>query len=277
MAGLAVAARVLSRGARPAVGRGGSAAWRVSAQRMSSAATAAPAAGGEAAAAAAAEEGWSLRSRVAGFAAFVAAGSSATFTYMLATDENFLFAARDRAPKLVNFFAPWAGLPVEEESGELDVEAFFPREISEIVGEKVQVACVLRSGRVVVVETIPDAPLAEIDQLLLKKLNVTSLVEDPVVSFSFLDADEAATYASKSDEELANAFRAKIPPLPAQGTASKAELQQLLNVYRRYELEYRTSEELARRTGDDTTQARRALVEIEALKKEVKVRIKSAQ
>lgn len=233
-----------------------------------------------------AEEGWSLRVRVGGFIAFLAAGGAATFTYMLSADEDFVFSMRDRAPALVDFFAPWAGLPVAEvdggdgESGEggvtLDVAAYFPRDMAELVGESVPVACVLRSGKVVVVPVGASATMSDVDRALLEKLGVEDLTQDPVVSFSFVDSGDEAALAQQSQTALAQQFAGHLqaPAAPEPGTASKQELANLMAVLRSRELDVKTTLELAKQYGEDTTQATNALAQIEDTKRQVKAQLK---
>jgi len=222
------------------------------------------------------DDGWSLRARVGAFSVFVAAGSMGTFAYMLATDEKFMFAAKERAPKLVNLFAPYVGLPVDEETGEIDEQAYFPREIGDLVGDSVKVACVLRSGKVVIVETGTEADLNEIDMRLLEKLNVDTLEGDPVVSFRFLDDQEAKVMEGKTPEELQKQFEDPIPDVPEGGNATKQQLQRILQELRKKDLDLRTTIELGRKYGDDVTKAQRTLADVEERKKKVKELIRKS-
>jgi len=237
---------------------------------------AAPAAGTPAAAAVE-EEGWSLGWRIFFFSTFMAVGSTASLSYVLATDEDVLFQVQEKAPAVVSFLAPWIGLPVVEETGELDEDAFFPRDISELVGDSVEVACMLRSGKVVLVEVPPSANQNELEAALMRKLEVSSLDADPLVNTTTVDDDEAKQLASKSSEELQNVFSIDLTPVPATGTASKDDLKRLLAYYRAREFEFKTQVQLGVNHGHDTSQYQRALEQVEQLKVQVKAEIKKAR
>mmetsp|Transcript_2714 Transcript_2714/g.3887 ORF Transcript_2714/g.3887 Transcript_2714/m.3887 type:complete len:296 (+) Transcript_2714:68-955(+) len=216
-------------------------------------------------------ESSSMTPKIVGFVAFLLVGGVGTFGYMISTDEDFLFKMRDEYPSVVNLIAPWFGLPVDEESGELKVEEYFPRSITDLVGDTVPVACILRSGRVVTVNVPADSTLAVIDHALLEKLGVDSLEADPVVNFSFLDQD--AEVSDDSGEQTL-VVSSNLPVIPPAGTASREQLNHLLNVYRLRELDAKTNLELARQYGEDQSQTLRTLNEIEEGKVRLKTMIK---
>mmetsp|Transcript_14575 Transcript_14575/g.16945 ORF Transcript_14575/g.16945 Transcript_14575/m.16945 type:complete len:300 (+) Transcript_14575:165-1064(+) len=222
------------------------------------------------------DEGMSMGKKVGLFSAFLAVGGGGTFAWMLATDEDFLFKMRDLSPGLVNFFAPLVGLPVEEESGELDVEAFAPRSIGEIVGEKVKVAVVLRSGRVVLVDADAETSVSGLEQAVCEKLgDPNTITQDPVVSFDFVNAEEEAHMAQQSEQELEKHFGIQIPEIPPNPT--RQQLMVALTQCRFLEADLTVNKELAKKYQTDETQIERALVQIEQRKREIKAVIKKTR
>jgi hypothetical protein len=215
----------------------------------------------------AAGEGWSLRWRLFFFGSFVSGGSVASLSYVLATDETQLLWVQSRWPWVVSLLAPWLGLPVVEETGRLDEEAYFPRDISDLVGESVRAACVLRSGRVIVV-SVPSSGSQE--SLLSAASAHCSLSEDPLVKVVFVDASEEQALVSAGGRDSMLAVELAAIPV----TASRAELSRLLDVYRVRELEFRTQEALGRKHGYDVSHFSRALLAVESGKKELKRRLK---
>ena len=201
-------------------------------------------------------------------------GSLASLSYVLATDETQLLGVQSRWPWVVSFLAPWIGLPVVEETGRLDEEAYFPRDISDLVGESVRAACVLRSGRVIVVSV----PSSGSEEAVLGAASASlsslggSLSEDPVVKVVFVDASEEQALVSAGGRD--SMLAVELAAIP--GTASRAELSRLLDVYRVRELEFRTQEALGRKHGYDVSHFSRALLAVEAGKKELKRRLASS-
>jgi len=211
-------------------------------------------------------EGMSLAQKVGLFTVFLTTGGAGTFTWMLSTDEDFLFQMRDVSPKLVNLFAPLAGLPVEEATGELDVEAFPPRSIGEIVGDKVKVAVVLRSGKVVLIDTEADTSLQKLEKLVEEK--VGDISQNPIVNFDFVNVEEEANYAERSEEELTKDFGIQIPEILPN--ANRQQLMVALVQCRVLEADLTVNRELATQYQTDTSQIDRALEQIEERKKEIK-------
>ena len=98
------------------------------------------------------EDGWSLRARIGMFTIFVTVGSISTFSYTLTSDEEMLFYVYDRFPYIVNTLGPWIGLPIVAETGQLNKQVYFPRKISDLVGDTITAVCRLQSGRVIVIQ-----------------------------------------------------------------------------------------------------------------------------
>ncbi len=194
----------------------------------------------------------------------------ASLSYVLTTDEAQLLWVQSRWPWVVSLLAPWLGLPVVEDTGRLDEEAYFPRDISDLVGASVRAACVLRSGRVLVV-SVPssgseDAVLSAVSASL--SALGSSLAQEPVVKVMFVDESEEQSLLTADGRD--SMLAVGLPPIP--DNASRAELSRLLELYRARELEFRTQEVLGRKHGRDVTHFSRALLAAESGKKELKAR-----
>ena len=210
-------------------------------------------------------QGLSMGKKVGLFSAFLAVGGGATFAYMLVTDADFLFKVRDVSPGLVNAVAPWIGLPVEEETGELDVEEYMPRDIQDIVGTDLKVACTLRSGRVCLVDASANAGMEELQALVAAQLGETAV---EIVQVDFVNEDEVAAIEAIDEEALQKSFGINVPEIPAG--ASKKELRDLLDQCRLLQADLHVQVELSKKYNNDTSQILRAIDETEERKKEIK-------
>ncbi len=222
------------------------------------------------------EEGWSLRARLIFFSIFVTAGGVGTLSYTLTTDEEMLFYVYDNYPWVVTTLGPYIGLPMVEETGNLDEEEYFPRDVTELVGETVTAAAKLRSGRVVVIQAPSETSSSDIERLVLEKLGAKSLFGDSIVNVEFIDQDQESSLASKSDDQLREAFAIQLEPLPTPGSVPRAALEALLHVYRVNEIEFKTQVQLGSNHNFDTSQYQTALQELERRKQAVKEMMKTA-
>jgi hypothetical protein len=148
--------------------------------------------------------------RVAGFVSLSSVLGLAGLSYALVNDTEFLWKTRDSAPRLVNALAPWIGLPVVQESGELDVAALGPRDITEVVGDQVDMGVKLSSGGVIVLTLSAKESMAELEK---RALSGRAPGERVVDVFS-LDAARAQELRSKTPEEIEAEFGVKIPQVP---------------------------------------------------------------
>lgn len=212
--------------------------------------------------------------RIAGFTGVVGIGGLATFAYMLTSNEDFLFQVHDYSPALVDRVAPWLGLPVVGETGVFDVDAFPPRDISQLVGDRVFVAAILRSGHVCIVEADANASPEEVDRVVREQLNVPNLVADPIVEVQFLDDEEGQELKKQDQNTIQKTFGLQLPPIPAVGEKTKQQLKLLLNIYRTREFDLKTTLELQKQSGQDSSATKRGLQTIDQGKKQIKELIK---
>ena len=211
----------------------------------------------------------SLGKKVGIFSAFMVVGGGGTFAYMLASDTEFLFKVRDVSPGLVNAIAPWIGLPVEEETGELDVEEFMPRDIQDIVGDKLKVACTLRSGKVCLVDAAADASMEELQGLVAAEMDIAA---PEIVQVDFVNEDDVAAVETADDAALQKSFGINVPEIPADAT--KKQLRDLLDQCRLLGADLQVQLELSKKYNNDTSQILRAMEETEERKKEIKRRLR---
>jgi hypothetical protein len=214
----------------------------------------------------------SLGKRIALFAGLVTAGGLGTFSYLITSNEEYLFQARDAAPQFVNFLAPYIGLPIDEETRELDVEALGPRDVSELVGEQLVVVAKLQSGRVVRVTVGALDNNAAVEQKCVEAAGT----DDAVADVMFVDQEDVEKISAMSEDELVDTYGdLKIPEI--QAAYGKRELRMLLEACRQMEFDLKVRYTLAQKYGYDLSALTRAMDKLEERKVEVKLAIKAAQ
>lgn len=214
----------------------------------------------------------SLGRKIALFAGIVATGGLGTFSFLITSNEEYLFQARDAAPQVVNFLAPYIGLPVDEVTQELDVEALGPRDVSELVGEELVVVAKLKSGRVVRVTV---GALDSSETVQVKCVDAAGS-GDAVADIVFVDQEDVEKVSAMSDEELADSYGdLKIPEIMVG--YGKRELRMLLEACRQMEFDLRVRYTLAEKYGYDLSALSRAMENLEQRKVDVKLAIKVAK
>ena len=133
---------------------------------------------------------------------------------------SFLFQVNDYSPELVNFMAPWIGLPVTDTSV-LDKEAFGPRSIDQVVGSEVKVIVRLASGKTAVVSV----SAAHGKDRVLKEVQAIENVEgDSIAELIFVDVADA----DKSPEALSELYFPKIAIPSLNPSDSRAQVEAVL-------------------------------------------------
>ncbi len=213
------------------------------------------------------------------FTGFVGVVGSSSFAYMLATNEEFLISARDKVPGVVNMFAPLIGLPVEEDTGVLNLDAALEQmkeiDIAEVVGDEVKVVVKLRSGKVL----LASAKAKDSEQAILtnvaKELGVTAdFIEkvDPIIDMHFIDQSEAGKYSGSNDKKLQEEFGIRIPKMPVIKTKESLELA--LALCRLQERDLDVQMKLSEKYANDATEINKARADIEKRKQEIKDEMK---
>jgi len=149
--------------------------------------------------------------RSVAFLSFSAVMGLAGLAYAISSDPEILWKTRDSFPGLVNFIAPFVGLPVVKETGELDVEQLGPRDISELVGDKVDMGIKLSNGSIIVVTSSSTESMAQLCQRALENQPPGLQVNDVFA----LDSVRAAELRAKSPEDIKDEFAMRIPQVPS--------------------------------------------------------------
>ncbi len=177
---------------------------------------------------------------VALYAAFVSSVVGSATLFYLATDDDFLFTMREWSPALVNLVAPYIGRPVDEDNV-LDVSAFAPRDVAEVVGDTVCVVLKTRMG-VASLSTLNanDKPPA-----------MGGDGDDPVVETIVLDQEEFERASKLTQDELNLKFGMELPELPDPSTATMATLRTALAQCELKERDLQVAYQLADKYGKD--------------------------
>lgn len=208
----------------------------------------------------------SLLPRIVGFTLVSGVLSSSAVAFTLLTDESALFWARDNVPTLMSTVAPWLGL-AQFDAGELQEpqEPLFT-DIKEVVGEQVFVGLKLSSGQVKIVQSQADQSVTSIVRDALAQ---QSGRQDMVVDVVVLDDDKAKQYANMTSEQVGRDMNAvRIPVVPE--VINEHTLQVALELCRQNEVDLEVRARLAPNEFDRTN-LRRAMQDIQARKKEIKL------
>lgn len=232
----------------------------------------------------------SMRTRIGLFTGFVAISGSALFCYQLATDKSFLLYTYERAPGLVHTLAPYLGLPIATpakpkrgvaaltsstvddstvaewvEEPQLD----FPEELKDIVGDKISVQCLLRSGKTVKVQCHPDDSASKLAELVNERLGANTTASDPIVNFDFVNTVEHQMDTSDTDDsESVKYFNVEVPEI--KPNATKQELKDLELACEVLLNDLKVQEQLCVKYNQDTSQVKRSQQQVQQRIEELK-------
>lgn len=221
----------------------------------------------ESSAAVAAEDGRSsmgLASKFGLFSTVVLGGGGSVLAFMISKDEDLLFELNDKAPFFVNnIVAPIMGLPITPETGELDIAAYGPRDVSEVVGSSVSVVARYTSGHVEF-STISSLDFAS--QLFARP-------GDSLSELIVLEGEEASSASSMDNGALERRYgTVRIPDIPEEAT--KKQLKQLFDICDAQQVDLRVQLQLGGKYGVDSAALNRGLASLEARKQEIQALIK---
>jgi hypothetical protein len=89
---------------------------------------------------------FSLRTRILIFTTFGSAAITSALSYWLNASSENAYYAQDVFPSFITYFGGHLGLPVDPKTGELDRNVLGPRDIRDLVGEKVNLDVQLKNG-----------------------------------------------------------------------------------------------------------------------------------
>lgn len=179
------------------------------------------------------------------FSSILLTASSGAFIYNLHFNKEFLISTHEKTPWLINAIGPYIGIPIQYtlETPELD----FPEELKDIVGEKVKLCCLLKSGKVVTVDALVEDSLKEIKE--------KNGIEEEVINYEVINKED-----EEKIKEIENAFKIKIPNLREDMT--KEELKNILPELQLLANDLYVQIEVSKKYNNDITSAEKALKEV---------------
>jgi len=89
---------------------------------------------------------FSLRTRILFFTAVGSAAFASAASYWLNSDRENAYRAEEAFPAAVTLFGPYLGLPIDPKTGRIDRQILGPRDVRDLVGDRVTVEVTTRSG-----------------------------------------------------------------------------------------------------------------------------------